>query len=90
MKLETWDEEDRFILTVTDNGPGIPDDVRDKVFDPFFTTKPVGEGTGMGLAISFKIIDAHQGEIKLVERERGAQLRVEIPFEGLREAYQES
>lgn len=90
VKLETWDEEDRFILTVTDNGPGVPDEVRDKIFDPFFTTKPVGEGTGMGLAISFKIIDAHQGEIKLVERARGAQLRVEIPFEGLREAYQES
>ena len=90
VKLETWDEEDRFILTVTDNGPGVPDEVRDKIFDPFFTTKPVGEGTGMGLAISFKIIDAHQGEIKLVERARGAQLRVEIPYEGLREAYQES
>jgi signal transduction histidine kinase len=58
------------ILTVTDNGNGIPQKVQDKIFQPFFTTKPTGSGTGLGLSLSYDIIKAHDGEIK-VETEEG-------------------
>ena len=52
-------------LTVKDNGNGIPQKVLDKIFQPFFTTKPTGEGTGLGLSLSYDIVKAHGGEIKV-------------------------
>jgi two-component system, NtrC family, C4-dicarboxylate transport sensor histidine kinase DctB len=61
----------RVLITVTDSGPGIPDDVRAHLFEPFFTTKPQGKGLGLGLAISEQIV-----------RESGGQLRAESPPEG--------
>ena len=58
-----------FILLVkTINGIGIPQKVVDKIFQPFFTTKPTGQGTGLGLSLSYNIIKAHAGEIKLKQR----------------------
>ena len=56
-------------LTVKDNGNGIPQKVLDKIFQPFFTTKPTGEGTGLGLSLSYDIIKAHGGEIKVETKE---------------------
>ena len=55
-------------VSVADNGPGIPDAIRDKIFDPFFTTKPVGEGSGLGLDIVRKIVDKHHGHIDLTSQ----------------------
>jgi signal transduction histidine kinase len=55
--------KDRFVLEVSDTGPGIPAALRDKIFDIFFTTKPVGKGTGLGLSISQNIIKLHGGSI---------------------------
>lgn len=52
-------------ITVSDNGPGIPEDIKEKIFQPFFTTKPTGQGTGLGLSLSYDIIKAHGGEIKV-------------------------
>ncbi|MDQ3552000.1 MAG: ATP-binding protein, partial [Bacteroidota bacterium] len=56
-------------IKVTDNGNGIPDAVKEKIFQPFFTTKPTGEGTGLGLSLSYDIVKAHGGEIKVETNE---------------------
>jgi signal transduction histidine kinase len=66
----TCDNGEYVQVTIEDNGSGIDPEHLDKLFDPFFTTKPVGEGTGMGLAISYGIIKDHDGEIA-VESEPG-------------------
>ena len=60
------------VVDVTDDGPGVPPELRDRIFDPFFTTKP--EGSGLGLPIVRKIVDAHEGRIDL--RARRARARV--------------
>jgi signal transduction histidine kinase len=56
-------------ISVKDNGSGIPQKVIDKIFQPFFTTKPAGEGTGLGLSMSYDIIRAHGGELKVETKE---------------------
>jgi two-component system, NtrC family, sensor kinase len=58
------------LLTVKDNGNGIPQDIIEKIFQPFFTTKPTGEGTGLGLSLSYDIIKAHGGGIKAETKEK--------------------
>ena len=63
-------DKDRIKLSVKDNADGIPKSMLDKIFQPFFTTKPTGEGTGLGLSLSYDIIKAHNGEI-IVETELG-------------------
>jgi signal transduction histidine kinase len=70
------------LISVSDNGPGIPPEIKDKIFQPFFTTKPTGSGTGLGLSLSYDIVKAHGGEIKVesVENE-GTVFSIEIPFE---------
>ena len=60
------DGRDAVLVEVTDDGPGMPPDVADKVFDPFFTTKP--QGSGLGLAIVRKIVDAHDGQHRPADR----------------------
>ena len=58
------------LISITDNGPGIPQKILDKIFQPFFTTKPTGQGTGLGLSLSYDIVKAHGGEIKVETKER--------------------
>ena len=60
---------DKIEIRVGDNGNGIPQKVLDKIFQPFFTTKPTGQGTGLGLSLSYDIIKAHGGEIKVKTKE---------------------
>lgn len=68
------------ILSIRDNGPGIPDDVRKQVFEPFFTTKEVGEGTGLGLSICFRIIEAHRGTIQVLSNGQSyTEFRMSLP-----------
>jgi len=65
--LEITTERDRefIVVTITDNGPGIPKEIQDKIFDAFYTTKPVGKGTGLGLEIVRQILRRHDGEVKV-------------------------
>jgi signal transduction histidine kinase len=69
-------------ITVSDNGPGIPDDIKDKIFQPFFTTKPTGEGTGLGLSMSYDIVTkGHGGGIELCEPEKdGSTFLITLPI----------
>ena len=72
---------DKIIISVKDNGNGIPQKILDKIFQPFFTTKPTGQGTGLGLSLSYDIIKAHGGEIKVETKEgEGAEFIIELPF----------
>ncbi len=64
---------DKVKIKVKDNGPGIPDTIKDKIFQPFFTTKPTGQGTGLGLSLAYDIVKAHGGEIKVVTPPTGQQ-----------------
>ncbi len=67
-------------LTVKDNGNGIPQNIFDKIFQPFFTTKPTGQGTGLGLSLSYDIIKAHSGEIKVKTKEgEGSEFIILLP-----------
>jgi signal transduction histidine kinase len=72
-------ENKRVVVRVVDNGPGIPPDVQTRIFDPFFTTKPVGEGTGLGLDISRRIVRTHDGNIELDSRPGRTEFRVLLP-----------
>ncbi|HEY4323371.1 MAG TPA: ATP-binding protein [Mucilaginibacter sp.] len=68
------------VITVSDNGNGIPKNITDKIFQPFFTTKPTGQGTGLGLSISYDIIKAHGGEITVETREgEGTEFIISLP-----------
>jgi signal transduction histidine kinase len=67
--LSTKKADNKVIISVRDNGPGIPQKVLDKIFQPFFTTKPTGQGTGLGLSLSYDIVKAHGGELKVETKE---------------------
>ena len=67
-------------ITVTDNGNGIPASIKEKIFQPFFTTKPTGQGTGLGLSLSYDIVKAHGGEIKVETKQgEGSEFSVQLP-----------
>jgi signal transduction histidine kinase len=70
VSLSTKKEKNNIEIKVKDNGNGIPQKVLDKIFQPFFTTKPTGQGTGLGLSLSYDIVKAHGGEI-IVETKEG-------------------
>lgn len=68
------------IISVADNGNGIPQKIMDKIFQPFFTTKPTGQGTGLGLSLSYDIVKAHGGELKVETKEGvGSTFSIELP-----------
>ena len=75
-------EGDRVRILIEDNGPGMSEEIRSKIFDPFFTTKPVGEGTGMGLSISYQIIvEQHHGKLSCTSTPtEGTQFAIELPL----------
>ncbi len=73
---------DRVLIRISDNGPGIPEEVRSRIFDPFFTTKPIGRGTGLGLSISYQIVvEKHRGQLRCIALpEQGTEFQIEIPI----------
>lgn len=86
LTVRSWQdpERDAVILEVTDDGPGVAEDVQAKVFDPFFTTKAVGKGTGLGLTVAYAIAQEHGGRLTIDSPpERGASFFLELPSSGL-------
>jgi signal transduction histidine kinase len=81
VSITTRKEADTVMITISDNGTGIPEKVRDKIFQPFFTTKPTGEGTGLGLSISYDIITkGHGGSMAVNSKEgEGCTFTIKIP-----------
>lgn len=68
-------------ISIKDNGPGIPGSIKDKIFQPFFTTKPTGQGTGLGLSLSYDIVKAHGGEIKVeTTNDEGSTFKIKLPI----------
>jgi signal transduction histidine kinase len=68
-------------IAVKDNGSGIPAQIKDKIFQPFFTTKPTGQGTGLGLSLSYDIIKAHGGELRMESKEgEGSEFVIHLPI----------
>jgi PAS domain S-box-containing protein len=85
IEIRTYELDNRkeVAAEVTDNGIGIPPEVRDKIFQPFFTTTEPGKGTGLGLSVSGKIVEEHKGRIELESEEgKGSTFRVILPIEG--------
>ncbi len=80
LRMKSFLDNGRVVVTISDTGQGIPESLRDRVFEPFFTTKKTGEGTGLGLSISYGIIKEHQGTIEIVETgEQGTTFRLTFP-----------
>ena len=76
-------EKNGIRLIFSDTGSGIPEEIRDKIFEPFFTTKPPGQGTGLGLAVSYGIVKEHKGEISVQSEDgKGASFTLWFPLEG--------
>ncbi|GII65498.1 histidine kinase [Sphaerisporangium krabiense] len=81
LTLRTGHEADRVFVEIADTGPGIPDEIRPRIFEPFFTTKPVGEGTGLGLDISYRIVvNKHHGDIRVESAPGDTRFRVILPI----------
>ncbi|HWA43915.1 MAG TPA: PAS domain-containing protein [Hypericibacter adhaerens] len=83
LRIRTWFDgiNRRACLSVSDNGPGVPAEMRSRIFDPFFTTKPAGEGTGIGLALCSSIVRSYGGEISVMDTPGGgATFTVELPL----------
>jgi len=67
-------------ISIKDTGPGMNEQVKHRIFEPFFTTKAVGEGTGLGMAIVFKIVEEHNGKIEVFSQPgKGAEFVITLP-----------
>lgn len=77
--IHTRCEADQVLVEIVDNGIGIPAEVQPRIFEPFFTTKAVGKGTGLGLSTSYKIVERHEGDIRVISRPGETCFQVRIP-----------
>jgi signal transduction histidine kinase len=79
IRVERDPDADGVRVTVCDTGPGIPDDVRQRLFEPFYTTKPPGKGTGLGLHIAHTVVARHGGRIDVDSSPQGTCFAVSLP-----------
>lgn len=78
--IQTKGLTDMIRISISDNGPGIPESIRAKIFEPFFTTKAVGQGTGLGLSIVYSIIESHKGQINVFSNPgEGTTFQIDLP-----------
>jgi signal transduction histidine kinase len=78
--IYTEEEADQVVIRLKDNGVGIPEEIKNRIWEPFFTTKPVGVGTGLGMSITFGIIEKHNGKIDLIsEVGKGTEFVITLP-----------
>jgi signal transduction histidine kinase len=80
--VRTASENGRVLVEVSDDGPGIPEDVRKRIFEPFYTTKDVGKGTGLGLDISYRVVvEDHKGDIRVLSEPGDTRFQVRLPVD---------
>ena len=80
LTVRTGMDREQVFAEFGDTGPGVPAEIRDRIFEPFFTTKPVGEGTGLGLDISWRIVvNKHHGDLSLTSSPGDTRFRVRLP-----------
>ena len=81
LTIRTALDRDQILVEFADTGPGVPPEIRDRIFEPFFTTKPVGQGTGLGLDISYRIIvSRHHGDLRVESVPGDTRFRVWLPL----------
>ena len=82
LTVRTGRDGDRLLVEIADTGPGVPEEIRSRIFEPFFTTKAVGEGTGLGLDISWRIVvRRHHGDLRVLSEPGNTRFQVLLPFE---------
>jgi signal transduction histidine kinase len=79
LRIRTYQQDDCVVVEISDNGPGIPSDVKPHIFEPFFTTKGVGEGTGLGLDTVQRIVNKHRGNIEVTSKPGDTRFQVWLP-----------
>lgn len=81
LTVRTTRDEDWLLVEIGDTGPGVPDEINTRIFEPFFTTKPVGQGTGLGLDISWRIVvNKHHGDLKLISAPGDTRFQIRLPL----------
>jgi signal transduction histidine kinase len=81
LTIRTRREEDCAVIEIEDTGPGIPPEIRERIFEPFFTTKAVGQGTGLGLDVSFRVVvNRHHGDLRVDSEPGRTVFRVTLPM----------
>jgi signal transduction histidine kinase len=81
LTVRTARDEDRLLVEIGDTGPGVPEEIRSRIFEPFFTTKPVGEGTGLGLDISWRIVvNKHHGDLRVESSPGDTRFQIRLPL----------
>ncbi len=83
LRIKTFLESDCAVVEIGDSGPGIPPDIQSRIFEPFFTTKGVGEGTGLGLDTTLRIVRKHRGSINVISTPGDTRFQVRLPAVGL-------
>ena len=82
LEIKTERDKEFVQVSIIDNGPGIPDEIRSRIFDPFFTTKEVGKGTGLGLDVVTNIVRQHRGSIKVKSVPGRTEFLICFPIDG--------